>query len=260
MGGLRRPARRHRGRRGYATNNVRLERIAVALHSASVRDSKSRPSSSSRRVIESDQFVRPPGRAGPARPGNPRRPLQKDHRHGGVRSASMRKPETTTATDWKPVDAHPRRRPLPPCPPADPCCTRWAVPSSSQGIPPAGLSCVRLTAYGLSGSDLFLRHHAAAGGRLVRHSKKPCSSPLELMMSSANRQTYASKALPALQESGGKVAIGRRVDAVGHHARKSERRRQNGRVDGIIGARNRTRSERKRCAPPQPLQSGMVPA
>ena len=78
------------------------------------------------------------------------------------------------------------------------------------------------------------------------NSKKPCSSPLKMMMSSANRLRCDHRQRAGVQESGGEVAIGRRVDAVNHHPRKSERRRQGGRVDGVIGARNRTRSERKR--------------
>ena len=77
-------------------------------------------------------------------------------------------------------------------------------------------------------------------------SKKPCSSPVKMMRSSARRLRCTIASDDRVEKRRHEVAIGRGVHAVADDAREAERARQQRRVDRIARAGDRARAERQR--------------
>ena len=93
---------------------------------------------------------------------------------------------------------------------------------------------------------LLLRHHAAAGARRIRQLKK------SVLVAAENNQIFRQPAQvherqrARMQKRRNEIAIGGRVDAVGDDLRKPQRPRQLCRIDRVIGAGHRARSQRHR--------------
>ena len=120
--------------------------------------------------------------------------------------------------------ACPRRRRPRACPPADPCCSRSADPSSWSAAPPGCRAPARIfPRTSSSGSGFFF-----CGIMLLPvlsasdSSKKRCSSPERMMRSSASRLRCTIVDRARVEERRGEIAIRRGIDAVGDDAREAE--------------------------------------